>query len=345
MDGQFVCPDCWAEQQPQCSCCGNPIDGEIYPSNYGDCCQHCFEDILAPCSLCGIRLLPIDFYTTRSGQFVCRHCTAHHRNWEPKDFEPTEVTYNEIPSERTFGVEFETSCCEDYSLLYDSIQLGCKDDPSICGKEFITAPLYGDQGLQVIRDFCKLAKDNEWRTDNQCGLHIHLGLLHESVNEMQQIALAYFLTYDYWTTIVEARRSTNAMCHRPTWPIQNILNIDTQEDLDYFVTSRDRFEFVNWRSYLVHGTLEIRGMHGSLDAEETCNWVKAHLKFLEYAKSKTLSELLISLGASRNNRFTTMKQILGSDLIDFYSQKYRNHREIMRGLEAPNLVEHMACVS
>jgi len=328
IDGQALCPDCAAQQAPRCACCRKILtEDTTHSTGYGPYCTTCFDREFAHCNFCHEIVLRSDLMPTYNGNLICYHCEHDRHNWESKDFAPTPATYTEIGSTRTFGVEFETSSCNHFSDLYDTLILGCKDDYSIAGKEFITPVLYGDQGLAVIKDFCDIAQDKEWEVNNTCGLHLHLGLTSETPQQLKSIAYAYYNTFPYWKAVVHHSRHGNNMCSAPKYPRSVILGIENQEDFDYFASERDRFEFVNWRAYILHGTVELRILHGTLDSEEVCNWIKAHTKFLEFVKDKTCDDLNALFGGSFNALKLKMADILGLELAHYYETKMLDYQD------------------
>jgi len=44
----------------------------------------------------------------------------------------------------------------------------------------------------------------------------------------------------------------------------------------------DRYHWLNLDSIDKHGTIEIRLHSSTLDANKVCNWVKAHLRFVDW---------------------------------------------------------------
>jgi len=247
-----------------------------------------------------------------------------------KEFKPENNTYEELASKRTYGVEIETARCTGFSQIYKETIWGCTDDYSIAGKEFISPPLSGDKGLDEIRDFCDKAMARRWRVNSNCGLHIHIGMGDMSPQALKQVAYAYYLTYQLWTAFVSPNRDCNRMCGRPQCSIDDILAVDTSnyEDWDMFVSKQDRFEFLNWRAFIVHGTVEIRIMDGSLDGDLICNWIKAHIKFIEYMSKKSIEDITLMFSGGMLRNFSAFAEIVGSDLASYYvgvSESYDKH--------------------
>ena len=74
----------------------------------------------------------------------------------------------------TFGIEFETTkgyIPDRFCYRYGLIALR---DGSISGLEYVTIPLSGRKGLYALREVCDLMQKRT-RHDHNCALHIHLG--------------------------------------------------------------------------------------------------------------------------------------------------------------------------
>jgi hypothetical protein len=120
------------------------------------------------------------------------------------------------------------------------------------------------------------------------------------------------------------------MCGSPQYNAADIRDIEHIED---FVESRDRFEFVNWRSYLRHGSIEIRMYRGSLRGREICNWVALHARFVDAVKDMTFDEIDEAIGAITRKNWIGLVNLIGDpDLLDYWRRKAREH-----GTELPAL--------
>lgn len=77
----------------------------------------------------------------------------------------------------SFGIEFETSqgLIQNEAAL-NELHLMAVGDRSIGAGEYVTAPLMGDNGIQLIEQACQLLNE-ETLVDDRCGLHVHIGSL------------------------------------------------------------------------------------------------------------------------------------------------------------------------
>jgi hypothetical protein len=226
-----------------------------------------------------------------------------------------------IGSTRRYGIELETSECRGFYELKGSTIWECKSDCSIAGKEFVTPVLVGDEGLIEIENFCSIANQRRWRVNHYCGYHAHFDVTRESWESLRSIAYAYRLTYPMWCRFVPEDRAHNSYAGAPEYELDKVASIRSASDWDYFVGARDRFEFVNWRSYLVHGSCEVRSHAGTLNAEEVCNWIMLHAKFIDLASGMTIEELAEKFGGTPAKQFSYFEDCIGSELADYYSDK------------------------
>jgi hypothetical protein len=217
-------------------------------------------------------------------------------------------SYNEMTSRRKFGVEIETNECFNYASLQASSCWGAKTDGSICGKEFYSPILYGDDGLRAIKDICDFAQDNDWTVDTHCGLHAHFDMRDENTDSMKAIALAYLLTSDIWHEFVNSSRHGNRYCHSLSIGCGDLYGIT-----DWDCYHHTRFTWINFAAYALHRTFEVRVHHGSIDGYEICNWIKAHAAFMDWASSAGWAKV--------RNIFFTMNN---AEKFEFIAQVWRD---------------------
>jgi hypothetical protein len=106
------------------------------------------------------------------------------------------------------------------------------------------------------------------------------------------------------------------MCGTPQYGLEDIKAAEHFED---FAETRDRFEFVNWRAYLCHGSIEVRVYQGSLDAHEICNWVSIHARFIDAVKGMTYDEIDGAFGCQARTNWRGLVNHIGDpDLMAFW---------------------------
>jgi hypothetical protein len=234
------------------------------------------------------------------------------------DFVCENPTYDRIGSTRRFGVELETSRCENHRSIRGGTIWECKSDCSIEGKEFVSPILYGDQGLDEVIDFCATANRMRWRVSRHCGYHAHFDVENEDWQSLRSIAYAYRLTQNLWMQLVSEDRAHNSYCGRVDYEADEVAGINSESDWEYFVGERDRFEYINWRAYLVHGSVELRLHDASLDATAINNWVMIHLRFIDYVKQYSIDALREKFMGDTDAQMEMMHDIIGNALWEYY---------------------------
>lgn len=287
---QTACESCFTDFLYQCGSCHRigPNNEGMHVSNPRSTtdrilCRSCYNRRYVNCNNCGDS---VDRNTARrtmvgtTPRFLCQGCQGREQ-WPYRDF-PACREFDEIRSHRKFGIELETSSCPEHHTLRELTILGCKEDGSVDGMEFISPPMYGDGGLQVIRDFCDHARRMEFKVDSACGYHVHCDLTNENSEQLSAIALAYHYTYPVWMKFVSRSRRTNYYCVEHDYnPSDFKMANNFAEFMDQFITS-DRYKWINWHAYRQHKTLEIRFHGGTLNEAKIINWIKAHLRFIDH---------------------------------------------------------------
>lgn len=329
-NGNHFCADCAEQYQQTCCSCNRTAPlSDIHDLNLGFYCESCYEEQFVKCFRCNGDCR-IDDAIEGEGGWLCSCCESETSDWGSSEFNPTTNSYDELESQLTYGIEIETSSCRGFSALSGKTIWGCTNDFSISGKEFISPPLCGDEGLNNIREFCSIAADMGWSVDSHCGLHLHMGVEHLSTQELKRIALAYYITQELWSAFVSTRRAQNNMCASLEYNKREITSIETDEDWDYFVGERDRFDNINWRAYMVHGTMELRLLNGTLDADHICNWIKMHTKFVDCVKSMSATDIELMFDGSIFYQFSALTEIIGVELSSFYMGVADTHGILVR---------------
>jgi hypothetical protein len=199
---------------------------------------------------------------------------------------------------------------------------GAKEDGSVDGLEFYSPILAGDQGLAEVRKFCRLAKMYHFQVNEDCGYHLHIDMRGTTVTERKRIAYGYRLTFNLWQHLVREDRWHNTFCERPNYSSQMLR--DTH-NFTLFEQRMCRYQFVNLRAFHDHRTYELRGYQGTLDHHEICNWIKAHLRFVDFAKDTPLAELDAMFGQGLRKAKRSLRKVLGAPLSNFYAKLWRKH--------------------
>lgn len=281
--GETVCNACYDERYATCPCCNQEVriggaDTETHDTWRGERHYHaeCFWDEFTTCDGCG-EIVNRDeaHYHERRDACFCRNCRPGDGECDAKAFrfEDTDSA-GEVRSLRTYGVELETSECDDYEDLDGLTHFYAKDDGSIYGKEFVSEVLRGERGLQAIREFC--GKASSFDVNKSCGYHLHIGFADLDDEAKLSIMLAYHYTQDAWFAMVDDERADNHFCRKFGW------NPSVRSWADIRRISTDRYKWVNVCAFDEHGTIEVRLHGGTLHARTVTDWVVAHLRFVEH---------------------------------------------------------------
>jgi len=321
----YYCSDCYNEKFGRCDHCGCEVSNDSsYNNDSGDFfCESCYSDLYTHCYDCENEVLSDDsVYCDRDGHTYCRDCYPRDcEGWDYGKFRPGAL-FTEIRSFRHFGVELETSQCNERSEMEGSTCFDCRDDGSISGKEFTSPPLSGDAGLNEIRKFCDCARSLRFEVNRDCGYHAHFDVTELSADEKASVAYAYKLTYDVWLAFVNSTRRNNHFCKTVEWGRINLEGLDSEEAWYHFSRNTDRYTWVNLAAYARHKTFEIRLHTATLDREKVCNWIKAHTRFIDWAVSKTFDELEDCFHGSTKAKFRVLSAIWGdAALSDYYTAR------------------------
>ncbi len=233
----------------------------------------------------------------------------------------------EAGSARCYGIELETDECGGYMDLQDSGAWGAKIDPTVDGKEFYSAILSGDEGLDAVREWAKLADSNGWSAFDNAGYHLHIDMRNESDDSLYAIAYAYRATQEVWLTFVDKCRPSGSYAHRCNWDCGDILQ--RADDLSFYSWSRKntRYMWFNTCAYGKFTTFEIRAHEGTCDGDAIINWVKAHIRFADWASGKGLDgveEALSGLDDAGMLDLIAREAWQDDELCDYYAKKANN---------------------
>jgi len=359
----MVCEDCFDDNYIYCDHCNEIITLDDSHEAPNDCvfCERCFENRCSTCANCGETCWREGMSEAPNGSWYCESCFEEHCSycpgcdcvvWEDDTYDGgyCEDCHNEECEEceeceedsgdfdsvrfrgrdsyirigkRRYGVEIETQKCKDYYSLSGAIPFDAKYDGSISGKEFASTILYGDAGLEAVENLCEFAKNHGWTVNNSCGLHIHLDVSAEKTKTLKAMALAYYLSYEFWLSLVRSDRGSNMYCERNRTDITKIKAITSFTD---FARYQCRYEWINFAAYTKHKTFEVRLHQGSIDAEEICNWIRLCSVFMDWAASMSFTKVKNRLlGKSKDEMFEYIMQLCRDagqdDLVDYYNKK------------------------
>jgi len=121
---------------------------------------------------------------------------------------------------------------------------------------------------EIVRRACEVLTDLDAKTNESCGLHVHLDCRNRS-----QVTLFYNMVkcQDLLFKLVDPSRTGNKFCLKQRSPIWEKANTG-------------HYAAINKGSYLKHKTIEIRMHHGTTNYNEIILWVKLLIKIANYNK-------------------------------------------------------------
>lgn len=293
------CETCRRDNYTECTACGDVIKREDRTTSEcgDDYCHDCYCDRFYTCDDCGCEVHRDDV-RGRNGSVYCESCCGpdEDEEYDAKPWRAKSAAYAKVGSQRKFGVELESSESDGWSDWIESTAFGAKNDGSVNGKEFVSPVLSGDDGLEAVENFITYANRNGVDVDDACGYHLHIDLSNEDSESRARIALAYAYTRDFWFACVDESRRDNSYCHsnvrdgRVHWDVDTIKVSASQPRPD------TRYVWLNWNAYNSHRTVEVRLHEGTFSKNAVCNWIKAHLRFVDYVKTRTFGQITRQFG-------------------------------------------------
>jgi hypothetical protein len=276
-------------------------------SAVGDMCMACFDREYRLCESCG-KIIQRAVYDVNSGNYsntfifdglkLCFNCSEARRydrsNWEPTPAPWSKVSYDKIGSRRKFGVELETSSCDDWEQLRGRTYFGAKDDCSVSGKEFDSPVLYGDEGLDHLRDILAFAEEHYWEVNYDCGCHTHYDVRDLNYEQLCSVAYAYRKSVAVWKALVSPDRRDHEYSNNYNWTCSDFKRVkDRHTEFSALLCGLEMqsYEYVRFHAYTRHNTFENRMLEGCLDADTLCAWIKLNCRFIDAVKDMSIREI------------------------------------------------------
>lgn len=324
----YYCETCYDNDHVTCTSCGASMasDDSRTSDSGDDYCEECYYDNYFYCEGCESETPSDECHSTDDGCY-CSECAPSQAgaDFEPKHNWTGTDDYNKIGSSRKFGIELESYDSSDYHEWIEDTDWGAKEDGSTEGKEFVSPPMWGNDGYDSVMDFCDKANRDGVSANRDCGYHLHLDLSDTCAEDRKGIALAYHYTREVWADFIHhSRRDTSYAFyssnsdHRSnnSWDEKSIM------DSDGHPTGTPRYTWLNWGAYYKFGTVEVRSHEPTFDGQTVINWIKAHTIFIDYVKGMTVGEITRKFGkATHTELIDTMRSILPTDVADHYIGK------------------------
>lgn len=325
-----LCPDCAARQAILCSCGTRIYRNNAFDDDCGGLiCRECFDTFFVECVNCGRTVHTDNVIIGEYDTPYCPACGNYEINFNYGTFINVEG-FDKLGSRRCYGIELETASCAEYvQELKENAAWGAKNDCTITGKEFYSAILSGDGGLDAVRELADVATANNWTVDHSAGFHLHLDMRGEVEDSLWAIAHAYRRTQEVWLSFVEAGRHDGEYVHKILWDCNDLDAAKRHDDFDELAHNAERSDWANFSAYRVHQTIEIRLHHGTVDAGDVINWVKAHVRFADWASRlgyEGVRKALAGLTADELFTFIAKEVWDDPDLTIYYGDRAQMYR-------------------
>jgi hypothetical protein len=236
-------------------------------------------------------------------------------------------SFSRIKSQRSFGLELESEHDDGHIALKmnNTSCFGAKFDCTCSGREFYSPILTGDEGLNEVEILCRVADEQGWSVDFQCGYHLHLDMRSETLTTLRSIAYAWSQLHPVIIGCVEKSRPDSDYCRHTINPIH--IERTPLNDLLAFFMNSDRYSFFNLQAYHVHGTFENRLHEGTFDLETIRNWIILNLRICDTAATLPVPVLKVLFdGKTVAEKWVVLKTwIKDKDVIDFYEARMKTN--------------------
>lgn len=298
-------------------------------------CRGCYRNRYEICLGCGTTHRDNQYFSNRKRN-ACSYCRNNGFSFDPirkpskdKESKTTKPGF----SERRFGVELETSNRPNYTWAFET-DWGVKYDGSISGREFVSPPIGGEEGLKSVVAICEQLESKGYNVDRRCGFHLHVDLSDTTPKQRKALALAYWYTKDMWAALIHPSRRDTEYAHynegsdhtdAPSWTRQSIMDGDDYPDVE-----RTRYVWLNWRSFSRHSTVEIRSHEPTTDATVVVNWTKAHTLFVDYMLNLSVGQVTRRLGNKNPEQLLDfMVEVWNNkEVHEFYKTKMKTLEEV-----------------
>ena len=337
--GPYRCAAC-GSRCDACECARHddrcPCGATLYDSRGVRRCQICGERPddcgCGPCENCGA----VVEYRTPDG--YCEACANPPD--DPGERDPDSTWHGE-PSARFpyfVGVEIECGVTSWSSLLRETMDkwgVGLHDDGSVRvnghSHELVTAPARGDSFERQIDELCCALHGAEAHVNRSCGLHVHVDVRPFTTAQILGIVRLYSrIEKTLYGLVARSRRSNN---FAGPWGERltegavldteaSITDRERALDINTYGSEREarnakecrykhssRYHGFNLNAIAVHGTLEFRLHHGTVNASKIKMWAAVCSAVVRYGAEHPESDI----AALRGTPAEILERVLGED--------------------------------
>lgn len=265
----------------------------------------------------------------------CRDCERLVRAERRASRGTTSTRTRRTPSGRAFGVEIELTGPSSH-ILVEALRpvVGAvrtrgyaatngsawelKHDGSVNGHglELVSPKLYGEEGLETLKNVLAAVNSVGATVDRSCGIHIHFDFRNVDIDSVKRQVLPIIRTQDVLWEFVAPSRRQNGYC--PGWRQTQITELENVTSLSSISYLGPR-GVVNLTSYPRHGSIEFRSHGGSTNFRKISAWIRLLKAMLDAGEANAAwsatgfgdnaEDVLYNLNIGREDRETLTRFI------------------------------------
>jgi hypothetical protein len=164
----------------------------------------------------------------------------------------------------------------------------------------LVSPVLGETTLSQVETVCNTVTRLGARTNRSCGLHVHIGARHLSIETLRRLAYLYIEHEEVIDSLLppSRRANNNNFCKslktnvimdrlRTARTVEEISKAILRTGSGYSETP-SRYVKLNFTSYWRHGTVEFRQHSGTIDPAKIIKWVYLCQKMVDIAGMETV---------------------------------------------------------
>jgi len=181
--------------------------------------------------------------------------------------------------------------------------------------------LCGDNGLKQIETICKILKENKFKVNKSCGLHVHIGVENFSKERIKSVIALYGIFEKQISQMLDPQRNKNRYCQKlidtSIEKFLEKLNSNNANDLSKFTSHYTRVNARKLTQINTHKqTIEFRQHQGTIKYNDISNWIKFIYLIVrasgskQYYKQKNYEELL----KNNKSKYKNLEKVLDKDI-------------------------------
>lgn len=242
--------------------------------------------------------------------------------------------------QRTFGVEIEAAGVDRHIVAEALTAAGIRtevqhynhetshawkivSDASVGGEhgfELVSPVLKGDSGINELKTVCRVLKSVGVKSNNSCGLHVHVGIGDYEVKHMAKLMQIWLMYEGAIESLVAPSRVNKKWCQRVspryagwgqglTHAFDTINGITTMQGFKS-AHNCNRYHALNLEPMFKYGTVECRLHQGCTDADKVTAWVQFITAIVEHAAVNAYTSGSSTLASGIVNDLRTLLMML-----------------------------------